>query len=136
MENQMEFDFGCGVNVVEQPAKTPQVTVKKLVNEITSFPKGIEWFHKSKSENFWNVCKVGILDDDAFFELKDTSHVKKTRRLVIRDFRKTSYCAVCLELYEDAGSTDTFPLGQNFDDCLSELQERGMSSGYFRKVWA
>lgn len=138
---QMSFDFEkAGSNTVTRETPTKQTGQAKplyegeLIKQLAKLPKGIVWIHKAKSENFLNVCRVGLLKDDAYFELKDTHHVSKTEYYVIPSYKETSYCAVMLELYDATGSADTYPLGMNFDDCLSTLQEHGMDGGYFRKV--
>lgn len=83
---------------------------------------------KFKSENFWNVAKVAVVNDDAYIVMTGAMMKKLTFKLP--DFRNHSECEIEQTVGNAIEDGGTWPLGRCFYDCLGWLRNHGLKGGY------
>lgn len=100
------------------------------IKEILSKPKGvnIEWLAKYKSENFWSRATIGICNNDAYIRLQGTG--MKTRLFTIPNYKSKNAVDILQNIDKYYQTSESYPLGRNFEDCILYLVNKGMNFNY------
>ena len=104
------------------------------IEKVDKVPSDVQWTDKKYKDDefFWNVVRLGIKDDDAYFKM--TGRGVKTVFLKISDFKNKTVARVEYELTEWSESGEAYPLGRNFSNALEDLADYGMLLGYSQPI--